>query len=53
MLSPREMSIIRAEVGRLQNALNACTDGGIQNLIRAWIEEGKKKLKAGEQGPPK
>jgi len=53
MLSPREEAIIRAEIERLQNALMACTDGGIQDLIRTWIEEEKNKLKAGEQGPPK
>ena len=47
MLSKREVTIIRAEIERLEKALRECTDGGIRDQIKAWIEEEKKKLKAG------
>ena len=44
MLSRGEVAIIRAEIERLEKALKECTDGGIQDRIKAWIEEEKKKL---------
>jgi hypothetical protein len=44
MLSPREVEIIKAEIERLEKALKECTDGGIRDLIKAWIEDKKKKL---------
>jgi|HubBroStandDraft_3_1064219.scaffolds.fasta_scaffold1916599_1 hypothetical protein len=47
MLSQGELAIIGAEIKRLEKALEECADGGIRDLIRAWIEEEKKKLKAG------
>jgi len=47
MLSRGEVAIIRAEIERLEKALKECTDGGIQDRIKAWIEEEKKKLIAG------
>ncbi len=50
MLSQGEVAIIRAEIERLEKALRECTDGGIRDRIKAWIEEEKKKLLAdGEQ----
>jgi hypothetical protein len=45
MLSRREVAIIRAEIERLEKDLmRECTDSGIQDRIKAWIEEEKKKL---------
>jgi hypothetical protein len=46
MLSGGEV-VIRAEIERLEKALRECTDGGIRNRIKAWIEEEKKELRAG------
>jgi len=40
-----EVAIIRAEIERLEMALRECTDAGIQDQIKAWIEEEKKKLR--------
>ena len=48
MLSRGEVAIIRAEIERLEKALKECTDGGIRDRIKAWIEEEKKKLRAGD-----
>jgi hypothetical protein len=45
MLSRGEVAIIRAEIERLEMALRECTDAGIQDQIKAWIEEEKKKLR--------
>ena len=47
MLSRGEVAVIRAEIERLEKALRECTDGGIRNRIKAWIEEEKKELRAG------
>ena len=47
MLSQGEVAIIRAEIERLENALKECSDGGIKDRIKRWIEEEKKKLLAG------
>jgi hypothetical protein len=47
MLSPGEVAIIRAEIERLEKALKECTDSGIQDRIKRWIEEEKEKLRAG------
>jgi hypothetical protein len=44
MLSRGDVASIRAEIERLEKALNVCTDGGIRERIEAWIEEEKKKL---------
>ena len=44
MLSREEVAKIRAELERLEKARAECTDGGIQKLIDAWIEEQKRKL---------
>jgi hypothetical protein len=44
MLSRGEVAIIRAEIERLEKALRECTDSGIRDRIKAWIEEEKKKL---------
>jgi hypothetical protein len=43
-LSPGRIATIKAEIKRLEKAREACTDGGIQELIEALIEEHKKKL---------
>jgi hypothetical protein len=48
MLSRGEVAIIRAEIERLEKALRECTDGGIRDRIRAWIDEEKKKLRSGD-----
>jgi hypothetical protein len=47
MLSRGDVATIRAEIERLEKALKECTDGGIRNRIKAWIEEEKRKLIAG------
>ena len=47
ILSGGEVARIRAEIERLEKALQECTDSGIRDRIRAWIEEEKKKLVAG------
>jgi hypothetical protein len=46
MLSRGDVASIRAEIERLEKALNKCTDGGIRERIKVWIEEEKKKLMA-------
>ena len=48
MLSRGGVAMIRAEIERLEKALKECSDGGIRERIKAWIEEEKKKLMAGE-----
>jgi hypothetical protein len=45
MLSRGDVATIRAEIERLEKALRECTDGGIRDRIKAWIEEEKKKLR--------
>jgi hypothetical protein len=45
MLSQGEVAIIRAEIERLEKALRECTDSGIRDRIKAWIDEEKKKLR--------
>ncbi len=47
MLSRGEVAIIRAEIERLEKALKDCTENGIRDRIKAWIEEEKEKLTAG------
>jgi hypothetical protein len=42
MLSRGEVAIIRAEIERLEKAMEECTDGGIQDQIKIWIEEEKR-----------
>ena len=49
MLSRGDVAIIRAEIEKLEKALRECADGGIQDRIKAWIEEEKKKLLAGDE----
>jgi hypothetical protein len=44
MLSRGEVAIIRAEIERLEKAVEECTDSGIRDRIKAWIEEEQKKL---------
>ena len=46
MLSEAEVAIIRAEIEKLEKALQECGDSGIRNLIIIWIEDEKKKLLA-------
>jgi hypothetical protein len=41
MLSGGEVAIIRAEIARLEKALGECTDGGIRERIKTWLEEEK------------
>jgi len=40
-----EVAIIRAEIERLEKALRECTDGGIRDRVKLWIEAEKKKLR--------
>jgi hypothetical protein len=49
MLSPTEITTIRAELQRLENARRDCTDTGLRKWIEAEIEKQKEKL-ASEQG---
>jgi hypothetical protein len=44
MLSPGEISLIKAEIERLEKARRECNDGGLQKVIDAWVEALKKKL---------
>jgi len=44
MLSRGDVASIRAEIERLEKALNVCTDGGIRERIKAWIEEENKEV---------
>jgi hypothetical protein len=44
MLSPEEMAQIKAEIRRLEQLREECTDSGIRKRIEAWIEAEKKKL---------
>jgi hypothetical protein len=52
MLSSGEVAIVRAEIERLEKALRECTDGGIRDRIKAWIEEEKRKLIADDEQHP-
>jgi hypothetical protein len=45
MLSPGQISLIKAEIERLEKARRECNDGGLQKVIEAWIDEQKEKLK--------
>jgi hypothetical protein len=47
MLSVEEIAQVKAEIERLERLRKACTDTGIRNRIRAWIEAEKKKLASG------
>jgi hypothetical protein len=49
-LSPEQIATIEAEIQRLKEDHNFCTDQGLQKVIAAWIEELKKKL-ASDNGP--
>jgi hypothetical protein len=44
MISRNDVSVIRAEIERLQKARTECTDSGVQKRIDDWIEEQKRKL---------
>ena len=44
MLSPGEITQIKAEIERLERLREECIDGGIRKRIEAWIEAEKKKL---------
>jgi hypothetical protein len=48
MLSRGEVATIKAEIERLEKALE-CTDAGIRDRIKAWVEEEEKKLIAGTE----
>ena len=48
MLSSGDMVKIRAEIKRLEKALEKCSDGGIRKRIEAWIKEQKQKLESGQ-----
>lgn len=48
MISRTDVAVIRAEIERLQNARDKCTDSGVLKQIDAWIEEQKQKLVAEE-----
>jgi hypothetical protein len=44
MLSPSQISAIKAEIKRLQQAQAECQDSGIKKQIEAWIQEQKERL---------
>jgi len=46
MLSPGEITQIKAEIERLEKLRGECSDSGIRKRIEAWIEAEKKKLKS-------
>jgi len=46
MLSSGEIAKIRAEVKRLENARDKCSDGGVRKRIDAWIKERKQTLES-------
>jgi len=45
-ISRTNVAAIRAEIERLQKALQECTDSGVQGQVDAWIEEQKRKVVA-------
>jgi hypothetical protein len=47
MLSPAEITMVRAELERLEKARNDCTDSGLRKWIEAAIEKQKEKLASG------
>jgi hypothetical protein len=48
MLSPGEIAKIKADIERLEKALDECRDKPIRELIEAWIKEQKQKLASGK-----
>ena len=48
MLSGGEVATIRANIERLEKALEECTDSGIRKQVEVWIADNKKKLCSGE-----
>jgi hypothetical protein len=46
MLTPEQITQIKAEVERLEKLREDCTDSGIRKRIEAWIEAETKKLKS-------
>jgi hypothetical protein len=46
MLSSGEIAKIRAEIKRLENAHDKCSDGGVRKRIEAWIKEQTQKLES-------
>jgi hypothetical protein len=47
MLSREQVMVIRAEIEKLELALQKCTDGSIRRVIETLIEEEKRKLVSG------
>ena len=48
VLSPGEIAKIKADIERLEKALDECRDKPIRELIEAWIKEQKQKLASGK-----
>jgi hypothetical protein len=46
MLTPEQVTQIKAEVERLEKLREDCTDSGIRKRIEAWIDAETKKLKS-------
>ena len=46
MLPPGEIAQIKAEIERLEQLRDDCSDSGIHKRIEAWIEAEKKKLES-------
>ena len=44
MLSPGEIAQIKAEIERLEQLREECTDSGIRKQIGAWLDAEKQKL---------
>jgi hypothetical protein len=47
MLSPGDIAKIKAEIGRMESALDPCPDSRIREMISARIDELKQKLASG------
>ena len=46
MLSQTEIANIKAEISKLRESLNVCTDTGVRSLIKALIEQKEQKLES-------
>ena len=47
MISSAEIAEVKAEIEKLESALDSCTDGRIREMIEARIRELEKKLAPG------
>jgi hypothetical protein len=40
---------IKAEIERLEKALNECSDSGIRRVIEGWIADAKRRLESAQK----